>query len=1306
MSWHSKANVEKRNATSSAPTTAAVANARLKNEAGGNNDTSLSSSSAVQHNSVSYGNGRAPPTLNSYGSQRRLLPTQNSRSSLDTATMEDFNNHTSHSNSSFNSNAPLLNTWHGFTENSQDDDRPPPVPPPRHPQGMSVYNKLYSYAGVNYTSAGAPQGNLWNPTEQDKNKENLLEHSNRDSPSGVNNDFVTYNTEAAKWSKPWYSKSQSSWSSQNYENWDHINNRTIDSDKESSNNVPEPMVPPSHYPSQPITDELSKGPSSPPAPPVRNASSLKFSFFNQSHEKYPSWPVTSSSSAQGSDTNIKNVISSRAKSFPDNSNNGGGGQLVKKPKMTNQPIPHPVQEKSSSSSHAVGRNYSSENELRSPKEPSYQSNYVHRARVAKVYNVGTKYGGSGEGGMERKVDFQKFYNIEPGYSHPQFDSDGREKGDKDYTVPSPPERDIPLEQNAMQTSPTLPFQSEASRVEKLDDLLQHYTHYKAEARQNHNNIPVALSNSTSKLSSSMPANDILSHQAPGLVQTISSGTQSGPVTSLDNEVFSEESGRGRGGGGSAANQQQAGEEAFSHTEPYPGYTYIVRNKPCYNTSTQTDSFQTLSSAWDQQHGAPAEPKHRNAEVQVDGGLYREASTSPTQPGHLATHNEKASQARPPSWSSSSEHSSLSRPHYVNVEKSATSPSWSMSTGSDPQNSPVPLSSSQEHSPLNPPPGTGRPTSWSGSVHSSDNEDRRYGGYSETRDSNGRLTTTTVMDKLQQEHRIPETIDENMLEDLQRGNLADVLRPLQDYTPSTAPLLRKLSEEFFREKYRAQIHSHNYQNITTGQQPEPMKPYHNEHDQSHAGYRGQRGPEPMEQTKTKMVENGKSTSGSAPTETNHSNWQNNEKTEKVNDVMDDDSRSRERSQSHDPKERPSRKISMKKAFGIFDNSGGDGQGIHGRSQSYSNFSLKSLSPTRTSKDKSESKHDKKEKKEKKKSKDKNKEKEREKDKKDSERLKFNIDPRNVFPERKGLRRTTSEQIRPMKERAREKLKNSNTDQSENRHKLSDPAQADLVGTEDDVFKRPREPKRSSSVEKNQEDEHKLSDPGLKKFQHAALLSFYQMKTGKRLSSSGSLLSDESASRGEPASPQDAPPQLWNDSAVPPGGKAIEPFERISKQERMSKSMSLPQNLRANYQEYEKQSRKEIARSESFKKRRSAHELQKEQAPEKARPKPVIEGHLGMMETFPPLRKEAQQEVPGSSSSQTSADSFPPKWETLSNLAEATTQPASDRNGHQEQQQSSQQQPPAARHGAAPLQVKRIARPKTLMMRAKVWCHEAF
>ncbi|XP_070198444.1 protein Shroom3-like isoform X4 [Littorina saxatilis] len=182
-----------------------------------------------------------------------------------------------------------------------------------------------------------------------------------------------------------------------------------------------PVVPP-----RPACVSDSKNPYS-PTPPQRDPSSLKYIKVNQNHEKYPSWPVTQSSAA----SNPSQPINTRAQSWTDHTNTST--EFPTKQRLAYQPGLRPLPEKNSPTAERKGEESSSK-APRNSSDPGLKTPEFVCDRNGKV--------------IQKKKDdmkgrFEDFYqNSKPGYLPPRFDSDGHSYGDKEYSAPSPPERDV------------------------------------------------------------------------------------------------------------------------------------------------------------------------------------------------------------------------------------------------------------------------------------------------------------------------------------------------------------------------------------------------------------------------------------------------------------------------------------------------------------------------------------------------------------------------------------------------------------------------------------------------------------------------------------------------------------------------------------------------------------------------------------------------------------------------------------------------------------------------------------------------
>lgn len=165
----------------------------------------------------------------------------------------------------------------------------------------------------------------------------------------------------------------------------------------------------------PLSPSSSSPP--PPPPPVRDASSLKYVKYGPGHEKHPSWPMPSTNQTGGA--NMTSTGSQRSKSWTEHTDY---------PKEPMAGYTRPGQNTSSSAAISAGgrtTGYSQQLktvlescESRIPPEVYQDPNPNHHRMLLDRSNSG-------------------------GYLPlPAYDCDGRTIEDKDYAIPSPPERDI------------------------------------------------------------------------------------------------------------------------------------------------------------------------------------------------------------------------------------------------------------------------------------------------------------------------------------------------------------------------------------------------------------------------------------------------------------------------------------------------------------------------------------------------------------------------------------------------------------------------------------------------------------------------------------------------------------------------------------------------------------------------------------------------------------------------------------------------------------------------------------------------
>ncbi|CAG0896068.1 unnamed protein product [Darwinula stevensoni] len=139
---------------------------------------------------------------------------------------------------------------------------------------------------------------------------------------------------------------------------------------------------------------LSPSQSSPPLPPQRDASSLRYINYGPGHEKYPSWPVPSPQNEE-------------IQGAPPVKNNGGSFRSKSWTEQTDYP---------------------------KERSPGYARPWK-KAKQAPSYFQQLKT--VVESGTERGSNSNNYY----GAYLPPVDRDGKFYGDSDYNIPSPPERD-------------------------------------------------------------------------------------------------------------------------------------------------------------------------------------------------------------------------------------------------------------------------------------------------------------------------------------------------------------------------------------------------------------------------------------------------------------------------------------------------------------------------------------------------------------------------------------------------------------------------------------------------------------------------------------------------------------------------------------------------------------------------------------------------------------------------------------------------------------------------------------------------
>jgi hypothetical protein len=327
-------------------------------------------------------------------------------------------------------------------------------------------------------------------------------------------------------------------------------------------------------------------PVSPPMPPVRDASSLHYNKVPQNHEKYPSWPVTQATSVitpTGIGASQGAGISSRTKSWSDTSH--AASEFPNKPRMAYQPhLNTHVEERMSPQ---TMRRYLQENRLKSPKEKFDER--VATELKGEDLDLRKSFPLDGKG----KIDVSSIKGSDPSYPLPNLDRDGRYMEDKNYAIPSPPQRDI---------SPT----------RNSDNRGFHSGTYSHQHQ-------LATSADQTYVGQSTPPPPLPDNSPPHKPPHVSVGshmTDTGVHSGLLNSY-------------STPNVQTVPHSHDNKTSPSPQsmhYPYVIRQRAFYNTSTQTDS--------------------KNASVQVENipsksvaKIRREEKSVQARPGSIISHFE-------------------------------------------------------------------------------------------------------------------------------------------------------------------------------------------------------------------------------------------------------------------------------------------------------------------------------------------------------------------------------------------------------------------------------------------------------------------------------------------------------------------------------------------------------------------------------------------------------------------------------------------------------------------------------------------
>ncbi|XP_033742983.1 hornerin-like isoform X2 [Pecten maximus] len=182
----------------------------------------------------------------------------------------------------------------------------------------------------------------------------------------------------------------------------------------------------------------SHSPSSPPPPPRRDMSSLKYvQASSKNHEKYPSWPVTH----PNLDIEAGEAITSQVGAWPVRDIPHGSEVSTGD---TYKPQLKPVNEGANDSDRKNGEdNKRNQSDPGFNKPNSFKGLSIKRPtpqEIQQSWNQNQKINAK----QSNKSVENFFLNNSPGYPKPLLDQDGNRIGDAKYSIPSPPERDNPV----------------------------------------------------------------------------------------------------------------------------------------------------------------------------------------------------------------------------------------------------------------------------------------------------------------------------------------------------------------------------------------------------------------------------------------------------------------------------------------------------------------------------------------------------------------------------------------------------------------------------------------------------------------------------------------------------------------------------------------------------------------------------------------------------------------------------------------------------------------------------------------------
>ncbi|XP_036367607.1 protein Shroom2 isoform X3 [Octopus sinensis] len=344
--------------------------------------------------------------------------------------------------------------------------------------------------------------------------------------------------------------------------------------------------------------------------------------------------------------------------------------------------------------------------------------------------------------------FKEFYNSKPGYPPPRFDSDGHNLGDAEYNVPSPPERDIPVPKmmsSATEKTSNKTMLSHSQQTSPISPLIMNWPQLSSSSSNLHRDTQTSLPEEEQKkrFSTSEDEKDNSMKPRSETDSKIYGNLVTNPIM-ISGEKY-------------AANNNFKLGDVKSTTGS--SSTYIIKQTPYYNTSTQTElvfpNTQELSNT-----GRNTElSKMKSAGVQV--GLEKDFS------------HENSLQTAPLADSKDSDFNSTQ-------SKVVQSTGLQASVEGD-----LNVNYSRAYQPMRRPP-------------------------SESLTDHVRNQASLLEEKRDQVSDMKFNLESNKQPKQRSASESEVRRPItvenllsgyQDYVPSTAPILRKLSEEFYMQAFR-------------------------------------------------------------------------------------------------------------------------------------------------------------------------------------------------------------------------------------------------------------------------------------------------------------------------------------------------------------------------------------------------------------------------------------------------------------------------------------------------------------------------